>query len=545
MLHRGFLEEVAGLLENGMVQPDSQAGLAIGYRQVIEYLTRPEPQEHDVDALKAFLRRFGTASRNYARSQVQWFLRDPSFVWIPANPSDPQAVASEIAGRLALPAEAFREVAAQDVAIREAQVAQGCAMTGFVSSLEQIQEMEVNLDALVQRADACTMRVPEKLRKGVDAKPILLGIETNSAIPYGKVYWNGRHRKWGWGAPLGKLHKQGLHFAESCGWQCIKEDDDSAVPVFCWPARKACNFPALVNEGDLAPLIRPFPQDFTQRLDDKAQLAAHLAAAGHSDVHPPTWTADDFLRSAPHADEKHEMWFLKHSQGVKGNSVYIFKGAAAVESRLVELGEKGRRCFVVQRGVAPPSLRNGRRWVLRVHTVLRGFADGGVAAYCHRDMVCLEYGQVYTPDIHVRAAHISSAGHQKYWPKPYLLEDEDLAKQVLQLVAKSFAAVWPHIPRGPYTPSGSEWWQVFGADIIVDENGRAWLLEINDFPAIASGTMEHVDSGVYTALVRDMMRLVVLPRTDGLPETLGGFICLDMEGLDCASVLSAVAPDLM
>lgn len=165
--------------------------------------------------------------------------------------------------------------------------------------------------------------------------------------------------------------------------------------------------------------------------------------------------------------------------------------------------------------------------------MLRGLVDGTLEAYCHRDMICLEYGQLYTPSVEIRAAHISSAGNQKHWPKPTLLDDEGLAAQVLRLAGKAFAAVWPHAPRGPYTPEGSELCQIFGLDIIADEGGRLWLLEVNSYPAIASGTMDHVDCGVYTALVRDVFQLVVLPRVDGRKVEQGNFVRLDVESLVC------------
>lgn len=528
MMRKGLLEEVVELLASGALQPETQAGLAIGYRQVIDYLTRPEPRDSDTQALGVFLRSFGTASRNYAAKQLHWFLRDPSFAWIAANPTDPRAVATEIARLVALSPKAFRETAVQDATLRETQVAQGPAMACFSSQLENLDESA--LRPFLQLADACTRKVPEALRKASQPAPTLLELRGNCATPFGKVYWHGRHRRWGWGAPLGKLHKQGLHLAESCGWQCVKEDNETAVPVFCWPTRKAGDFPATCTEGQPLPLIRAFPQDFTIRLDDKAQLAAHLVAAGQGDVHPPTWDAEEFLQAGLWEDDASELWYLKHTQGVKGQSVYVFAGARAVENRVQELGRQ-RKMFVVQRGVTPPALRAGRRWVLRVHTLLRGLADGGLEAYCHRDVIRLEHGQPFTPNVDVKAAHVSSAGHQRHWPKPELLSDEGLEAQVFALAAKSFAAVWTHAPRGPYTPQDAELCQVFGLDMVADASGRLWLIEVNSYPAIASGTMSHVDSGVYTSLVRDVLHLAVLPRIEGVPAVLGGFVRLDVESL--------------
>eukprot|EP00440_Ansanella_granifera_P009027 gb/GFBE01009782.1/.p1 GENE.gb/GFBE01009782.1/~~gb/GFBE01009782.1/.p1 ORF type:complete len:152 (+),score=37.12 gb/GFBE01009782.1/:1-456(+) len=144
-------------------------------------------------------------------------------------------------------------------------------------------------------------------------------------------------------------------------------------------------------------------------------------------------------------------------------------------------------------------------------------------------MIVLPYGQPYTPSPAVRAAHVSNIAKLQHLPKPSLLEDESLIQQVGNLAGRAFAAVLEHAPRGPYTPRSAELCQVFGLDILADASGKAWLLEVNNYPAIASGTMEHVDKAVYTRLVRDVMQLVVLPKVHGADPAPGGWRELDLE----------------
>lgn len=95
MLERGLLEETAGLLEKGALDPASPAGRAIGYRQAIEFLSeearRAESNargngQGDDEARARFLEfysKFAAKTRQYASDQMKWF-RSPKgrvFSW--------------------------------------------------------------------------------------------------------------------------------------------------------------------------------------------------------------------------------------------------------------------------------------------------------------------------------------------------------------------------------------------------------------------------------------------------------------------------------
>lgn len=523
MLRVGIMEEVAGLLEEGLLDFDSSAALAIGYRQVMDYLTRPDPREGDVEAFAEFIRGFGQATRSYSQKQMVWFRKDESFRWVPSNRASPQSVAAEIARLCQLPREVFLQEAAGEGALRRP-----AGQEAFRSRLNQVEQLlGEEMQALLQVADACTRRVPAHLRRQEEP---LETVELADGTNVGKVYWHGRHKDWGWMTPLGKVHRQGMEIFNALGWREIEVDNSSTLPVFCWPVKKASGYPAFAEAGEPLPLVRPFPMDFTERLDNKAMLAAHLAAAGHADAHPLTMTAEDFLSKGSAADEAtQEVWFLKHSLGVKGNGVHAFPSRAALRQHLEEKSSKWLRGFVAQQGIAPPALMNGRKWVIRAHAVLHGKPQGALEAFCHKEMIVIQNGQVYSDDTAVRPAHISSAGRPEYWPKPTLLEDEELAEQVCTLAAKAFASVARHAPRGPYSPTSAELCQVFGLDVGLDANGRAWLMEVNDYPAIASGTMSKVDPVIYTELVRDVINLVAIPKLTGEPQSLGSFSKLSLD----------------
>ena len=85
MLLRGLLRECADLYITGVLQTESQVSRAIGYRQTLEYLTRAGAKSNDGPALLAFVDDFSTATRQYAKKQMQWFRREKDFAFIPVN----------------------------------------------------------------------------------------------------------------------------------------------------------------------------------------------------------------------------------------------------------------------------------------------------------------------------------------------------------------------------------------------------------------------------------------------------------------------------
>lgn len=74
MFEVGLLEEVAGLLEAGF-SPDLQALQTIGYRETIEHLRGKRTLEETVCLVQRNTRR-------YAKRQLTWFRRYPSFRWV-------------------------------------------------------------------------------------------------------------------------------------------------------------------------------------------------------------------------------------------------------------------------------------------------------------------------------------------------------------------------------------------------------------------------------------------------------------------------------
>lgn len=66
MMEEGLLSEVTGLYERGMLQPETTAAQAIGYKEIVGYLEGKYALSEAVDSIKL-------ASRRYAKRQLTWF----------------------------------------------------------------------------------------------------------------------------------------------------------------------------------------------------------------------------------------------------------------------------------------------------------------------------------------------------------------------------------------------------------------------------------------------------------------------------------------
>jgi tRNA dimethylallyltransferase len=85
MLERGWLDEVAGLVRNGVPQ-NSKPFDFIGYSELNAYL-------EGTVTLAAATKAITQATRRYAKRQVTWFRKEPLVHWLPGFGDDPAIVA--------------------------------------------------------------------------------------------------------------------------------------------------------------------------------------------------------------------------------------------------------------------------------------------------------------------------------------------------------------------------------------------------------------------------------------------------------------------
>ncbi len=91
MLENGLIDEVRQLEKQGL-RLNSSTAQAIGYRQCLEFLDSSQ----DENAYKNFVRKFKTASRQYAKRQFTWFRKEPLFHWLNVDVHDLEIAAEMI-----------------------------------------------------------------------------------------------------------------------------------------------------------------------------------------------------------------------------------------------------------------------------------------------------------------------------------------------------------------------------------------------------------------------------------------------------------------
>jgi len=169
MIVRGLLQETTDLVLSGCL-PD-MASKAIGYRQTLEYLRRADAKDDDEDAFQHYLDQFTTATRRYAKKQMQWFRRDDQFVFVsvPLSKSKEDRVdgaAKEIERLVALSREEYdHERLSKDstsAITRTTNEKQGNKMKFYQFERHILKTGSPELGRALKLADECTNRLKAK-----------------------------------------------------------------------------------------------------------------------------------------------------------------------------------------------------------------------------------------------------------------------------------------------------------------------------------------------------------------------------------------------
>ena len=148
---------------------------AIGYRQTLEYLRRQDPNPLDDKSFSEFLDKFRTATRQYAKKQMQWFRRDGKFMFIPVDLTQSSnnrinVAASSIEKLCQLDRSSYEAELANPQSISATTIAnnegQAKKMKFYVGKRYKLIEGSDSYRKVIEEADSCTGKMQGKdLRK--------------------------------------------------------------------------------------------------------------------------------------------------------------------------------------------------------------------------------------------------------------------------------------------------------------------------------------------------------------------------------------------
>ncbi|XP_037515836.2 polyglutamylase complex subunit TTLL1 [Rhipicephalus sanguineus] len=231
------------------------------------------------------------------------------------------------------------------------------------------------------------------------------------------------------------------------------------------------------------------------------------------------------------------LWIVKPCGKAQGIGIKLVDRPSQVKA-LINSWER-EQPHVVCRYVHPPLLVGGRKFDLRLYVLVTFFQP--LRAYLYRKGFC-RFCQLHyrtkgldNPFVHLTNVSVQRHGgrynqsHGGKWSLSSLemfvrgtrgsVSAARLRQDLKDLVVHSLTAVAPSMT--------SDWhcFEVYGYDVLLDEQLRPWLLEVNASPSLTSST--RADALLKQALVDDVLRLVApsgKPPTSGHPEAgMGDF----------------------
>ena len=238
-----------------------------------------------------------------------------------------------------------------------------------------------------------------------------------------------------------------------------------------------------------------YPKDFYFQ---KANLKSIFNA---SDTNK--FTQKDLLLHSIHHHNKNLLPFIPKSQLLKdvhstNNQILIVKVGTAYAQKGIQIVTTDRELHEAKKKFNPhstivssyirnPLLWKGKKFHLRPY-ILVYYDDNRIFSFVHNVYRVFTARKEYkqsdwlNTDIHITGADPNdrTLDDRIEWPNDFDLSEDLLVtcNQSLDLCVSEICKLIESISPKPYPESNSAF-EIFGPDIIIDDTGRAWLLEIN------------------------------------------------------------------
>ena len=271
-------------------------------------------------------------------------------------------------------------------------------------------------------------------------------------------------------------------------------------------------------------------------------------------------------------------WIIKDAHASNGFSAALFDRNAR---SIVKKDVAGGYCYVVQEYVERPMLVDGRKFEMRQYVLIRG--DGSAYTYdgALMRLACVDYDATSKdPRVHITNKYIQTGWEAQSaegrtlddierlahdWPMyKSLLTDQivpivaDLADAVAPLIASGLQAAERAQQKGASSSKGangsggsgavaaadrSRHFELFACDLVVSEEGKVDLMEVNINCALGAFHPRTINRLV-NPLFEDLVKLCVLPAAFGGKAEAGRWIQVREAGLLGSDGKSCIKSDV-
>lgn len=288
--------------------------------------------------------------------------------------------------------------------------------------------------------------------------------------------------------------------------------------------------------------VNHYPGSFHMGRKDKLWLRLKLASHKFESFHPTTFVLprdytelDRYWRSSPN-----KLFIMKPPASARGNGIKVINDISQIPESAIPTSNdviSKKSAIIVQEYISNPCLlENGHKFDLRVYVLLTSvdplriyvyeeglvrFAsskyqrqdNGIIDQYMHLTNYSVnKTNQKYQVNNDCESLHGYKWSLKRFWR--YLnehhkqIDTQRLWGEIIDIVIKTIIScespmnnLSHHFCKNDYTS-----YELFGFDILLDENFKPWILEVNITPSLKAES--NLDTSVKYPLIKDMFNLV-------------------------------------
>ncbi|MBS0290361.1 MAG: hypothetical protein JSS07_10070 [Proteobacteria bacterium] len=205
-------------------------------------------------------------------------------------------------------------------------------------------------------------------------------------------------------------------------------------------------------------------------------------------------------------------WILKPSMLNNADNIHLFNNVEELKAYYAKSQRLGG-WHVIQRYITNPALIDGRKYTFRVSAVVTNYA--GIFFYKNGYINISHFpfalDGFVNKKIHI-TNYVLDGEFSQIEQRPTQKVDNfaEIYAKMCQMVASIFKALIKAYPNY-LKPSSNKIFEIFGFDFMLDDNGRLWLLEINQAPDAPTFEENKLNDILWQVFWQDILDDFVLP----------------------------------